>query len=255
MKQVNTIVHNLSVYFLALTLLQSVQAQEYIIGVEDVPYQPLFAFKSSSNTHSKELLDSFAAAKGYQFTYLPLPIKRLDKWLIEEAVDFKYPDNASWYANSVLTENLIFSQPTILLISGTSVLKTSLKKSKSEFKSLGTILGFHPTNWLDDITKGKVKLYEDASTKILVQRLIANHIDGIDVEPSVINYYLKELGKPSNTVVIDKRFRYDVYSYRLSTIKYPKIIQEFDDFLLNNKALLNELNKKYNIVDYRDYLK
>ncbi len=89
----------------------------------------------------------------------------------------------------------------------------------------------------------------------MVQQLIAGHIDGIDIEQSVIRYYLKELGKPTDTSVIDRRFRYEVYDYHFSTIKHPKIIKEFNEFLSSNKVFIEQLNKKYKITDYRPFLK
>lgn len=36
-----------------------------------------------------------------------------------------------------------------------------------------------------------------------IQQLLAKHIDGIDIEPSVIRYYLKVLNKSVESVVID----------------------------------------------------
>ena len=234
---------------LLLCCIQNLQAQEFIIGVEDVPYYPLYEFKSNRNTHSRELLDAFSSTKGYKFIYLPLPIKRFETWLLEEKIDFKYPDNSRWYSSAKTTEKCTFSESTIKLIAGTSVLQSSLKKSTSEFKSIGTLLGFYPTHWIEQIQSGKVKLYEDVSTKILVQQLVSGNIDGIDIEPSVIQYYLEELGKPSDTSTIDRRYDYDVYDFHFSTIKHPKIIEEFNEFLRENKALLEHLNKKYKITD------
>ena len=72
---------------------------------------------------------------------------------------------------------------------------------------------YYPATWVKQIESGQVQLYEDVSTIILLQRLIAKHIDGIDIEPSVLRYYLKELGKPADTCVIDRRYEYQVYSY------------------------------------------
>jgi len=241
-------------FFLILLLSPNSYTQEFIIGVEDVPYYPLYEFKSNRNTHSRELLDKFAASKGYTFIYLPLPIKRFERWLLEEKIDFKYPDNSRWYADVSLEEMFTFSQSAIKLVAGTTVLKSSLKKHQSEFKSIGTLLGFYPSTWTEQIKSGQVKLHEDISTKILIQQLLAKNIDGIDLEPSVINHYLEVLGESTDVAIIDKRFRYDVYDFHFSTIKYPKIIEEFNEFLSSNKVLLEEMNRKYKIIDYRPYL-
>ena len=241
--------------FLTVLPLQNSQAQEFFIGVEDISYYPLYEFKTNRNTFSKELLNSFAASKGYKFTYLPLPLKRFERWLIEEKIDFKYPDNSRWYSNTLLKEKFTFSKSTIKLVAGTTVLKSSLKNNKSEFKHIGTLLGFYPTTWINQIRNGQVKLYEDVSTKILIQQLLAKNIDGIDIEPSVIRYYLEELGESTDVAVIDKKYDYEVYDYHFSTIKHPEIIKEFNEFLSSNKALLAELNRKYKIIDYKPYLK
>ncbi len=241
--------------FLIQLHLQNTQAQEFIIGVEDIAYYPLFDFNSNRKTHTTELLDKFAASKGYKFIYLPLPIKRFDKWLFEERIDFKYPDNSRWYPDPSLREKFTFSRSTIKLIAGTTVLKSFLKKNKSEFKSLGTLLGFYPTNWIEQIKNGQVELLEDSSTKILVQQLINGYVDGINIEPSVIQHYLRELGKLSEIAILDKRYKYDVYDFHFSTIKHPEIIKEFDTFLNSNNIFLEELNAKYNIIDHEPYLK
>lgn len=242
-------------YLFTLFFPQQSRSQEFIIGVEDVAYYPLFEYKSTRDTYSKELLNKFATSRGYKFIYLPLPIKRFDSWLLEEKIDFKYPDNSRWYADKSLREKFTFSAPTIKLVAGTSVLKSSLNKPASEFLSIGTLLGFYPSTWIEQIKSGQVKLYEDISTKILIQQLLAKHIDGIDIEPSVIRYYLNELGESDEAVVIDKRFTYEVYDFHFSTIKHPKIIKEFNIFLNSNQAMLEEMNKKYQIFNYKPYLK
>ncbi len=229
---------------------------KYVVGVEALSYYPLYQGDGKSfRGYARELLDEFGKSKGHRFTYKAVPVKRLYFEFLTNKMDFKYPDNSRWYSKTKTTAQFTFSESTIKLVAGTSVLKSSLKKNRSEFNSIGTLLGFYPTHWIEQIKSGQVKLYEDVSTKILVQQLVAGHIDGIDIEPSVIRYYLEELDKPSDTSIIDRRYSYDVYDFHLSTIKHPEIIKEFNKFLTNNKALLEQLNKKYKITDYRPYLK
>ncbi len=254
-KQIYKIVRLLTYCLLCQLFAVKLLAQEFIIGVEDVTYYPLYDFKSNRDTFSRELLNTFAATKGYTFTFLHLPIKRFERWLIEEKIDFKYPDNERWYAEPSLRDKFTFSQSTIKLIAGTTVLKSSLNKAPSEFKILGTLLGFYPSNWIDEINSGEVELHEDNSATILIRQLLAQHLDGLNLEPSVINYYLTKLGKPTELVTIDKQYKYDVYDYHFSTIKYPKVIEEFNEFLNNNEALLAKMKKKYHIIDYKPYLK
>lgn len=224
--------------------------QEFVIGVEDVQYFPLFDFKSNKNTFSKEVMDAFAKSKGYKFTYLPLPIKRFERWLLEHKIDFKFPDNIRWYPDPSLRSQFTFSDPVLKLVAGTTVLETFLDKDKESFRSIGTLLGFYPTTWIDQIKNGDVILHEEVSTKLLVRKLVEGHLDGIDIEPSVIQHYLKELNVDTNVAVIDKRYRYDVYDFHFSTLDHPEVIKEFNQFIKDEKELINRLKEKYKIIDH-----
>jgi len=244
-------------YLLALCMIFSFSAssfaKQYVIGVEDVQYYPLFDFKSDKATFTKELLDAFAESKGYTFVYLSLPIKRFDKWLLEHKIDFKFPDNIRWYPDPSLRHKYVFSKPVLRLVAGTTVLKSFLAKDTEEFKSIGTLLGFYPTTWIKQIEAGKVKLHEEVSTKLLVKKLVTGHLDGIDIEPSVIEHYLKELDVKTEIAMIDKRFRYDVYDFHFSTIDHPGVIEEFNTFLRDNPTLVNQLRAKYKIFDHKPF--
>lgn len=231
-----------------------VQQTTFRIGVEDVPYYPLFDFKTERNTFSRELLDEFAKQQGYTFIYVPLPIKRFAYWLLENKVDFKYPDNARWYADPTFINNFTFSEATVTLVAGTSVLTSDLNRPVKQFKSVGTLLGFYPTTWINQINAGEVSLHEDPSTLILIKQLLNRDVDGIDIEPSVINHHLNLLGKSSDEISIDRRFEYNIYEFYFSTIKHPKVIDEFNQFLINNQALVEQLKVKYKIIDHRPYL-
>ena len=82
-------------------------------------------------------------------------------------------------------------------------MKTPLKKNTSDCKSIRTLLSFYTSTCIEQINNDQVELYEIISTKMTIQQLLAKHIDGIDIEPSVIRYYLKVLNKSVESVVID----------------------------------------------------
>jgi DNA-binding transcriptional ArsR family regulator len=89
---------------------------------------------------------------------------------------------------------------------------------------------------------------------ILIQQMLRGDIDGIDIEPSVVNHHLDKLGK-RGLIQIDKRFTFEVYAYYLSTIKHGPVIIQFNQFLKDNNVWLEQLRKKFKIVDHRPYLK
>jgi hypothetical protein len=100
-------------------------ADKFVVGVEDIAYYPLFDYKNKKTSYSKEMLEEFGRQYGHQFSFLPLPIKRFSRWLVDEQIDFKYPDNVRWEDGSVDTSKFVYSDATIQLVAGTHTLKDS----------------------------------------------------------------------------------------------------------------------------------
>mgnify|MGYP000161826655 CR=1 FL=1 len=227
------------------------ESTSFVVGVEDLSYYPLFDFGRGGESYTKELLDEFGRQYDYKLTYLPLPIKRFDRWLLDDQIDFKYPDNARWYPNNKAPESFIFSNSTVRLVAGT-ITPVTKEYTRKNLKVLGTLLGFYPTQWVDQIKNKEVTLFESSSTLVLLQQVLRGQVDGVDIEPSVVAHYLSVIGKPG-ALQINKNFSYEVYDYFLSTIKHQNVIEEFNQFLVKNKAFIEKLRKKYNIFDHRPY--
>jgi hypothetical protein len=133
------------------------QADNFVMGVEDINYYPYFDFTSENRNFTKVLFDQFAKDNGHQISYLPLPIKQFPKWLFEENIDFKFPDNTRWQETSNIHQLKIhFSDEVVAMTAGTLVLAKNKHKDETFFKNIGTITGFHPTLWVKQIEQGKV---------------------------------------------------------------------------------------------------
>ena len=226
-------------------------AKDFIVGVEDVSYYPLFDFGRGGESYAKELIDEFGRQYNYNFIYLPLPIKRFSRWLIEEQIDFKYPDNEMWNVSKSEQMPFIYSDSTIRLVAGT-ITPVGKKIKEGELKVLGTLLGFYPTQWINEIRSKEVKLYESSSTLVLLQNVLRGQVDAIDIEPTVVLHHLKILGKP-NALELNTNFSYVVYDYYLSTIKHKGVILQLNQFLKDNKTFLSYLRTKYDVFDYKPY--
>jgi hypothetical protein len=229
----------------------AIQAQEYIIGVEDISYYPLYDFaqKPYKDSFSKELLSTFFRHQGYQFKFVPLPLKRFDKWYTEDAIDFKFPDNIRWRSEQSKRLNISYSQPVIHLVAGSFVLKKNRSSARESMKSLGTILGFFPTLWYDRIKSGKVELIELTSPYSIVKHLQHGNIDVTNIDKNVINHNLKLLGKTDDEIVLNKHIKNEAYAYHFSSINHPEIIREFDAFLSDNPKIITRIKTKYSIIE------
>lgn len=239
------------VLFSLLQILPST-AKEFTIGVQNTSFYPLYDFPHPS--HTKELLDAFAKSKGYTFTYIALPVKRTNFWYKENEIDFKYPDNKRWTNGLSLYPRLKFSLPTVELLAAAIVPADKVGRNRKDIKQLGTIFGFHPTLWLDLIDEGNTKLVESPSTLNIVKQAAYGYVDAINLEPAVVAHHLRLL-KKEGALVIDTSLPHEVYTYHLSTIHFPEVLREFDQFLEKNTALLNQLEQKYNIYDVSAYKK
>jgi len=74
------------------------------------------------------------------------------------------------------------------------------------------------------------------------------NVDATNIDYNVIRHNLKRLGKPK-AIILNTNIHHEEYSFHLSSIKHPKIIKQFDDFLQNNPQLLQQLKEKYSIID------
>ncbi len=226
-------------------------AQEFIIGVEEVSYYPLFDF-SATNTNkpsfSKELLTTFFDQYNYPYRFIALPIKRFDKWYVEQGIDFKFPDNVRWRSDKENKLNITFSQSVIELMAGSYVLKSNAKYTRDDVKEMATIFGFMPTLWLDKIENKELKLIEENTPFSIVKHILHGNVDATNIDANVIRHNLKLLDKP-NEIVLNTNIKHEVFSYHLSSIKHPQIIKQFNEFLQKNTLLLHQLKQKYGISE------
>tara|TARA_R110000744_G_scaffold69265_2_gene140616 strand:+ start:731 stop:1507 length:777 start_codon:yes stop_codon:yes gene_type:complete len=249
-KPLSTIVN----YFVVIFFLanSSVNAKEYIIGVEDVSYYPFYDFSAKElnrKSFTKELLSTFFRHQGYQFKFVALPLKRFDKWYIEEAIDFKFPDNIRWRSGESKNLNLTYSEPVLHLTAGTYVLKKNSDMPRQKIKTLGTILGFFPTLWYDRLQNKTIELVEVSSPYSLIKHLLHGNVEAINIDKNIIDYNLKLLQEEGDAIVLNKHINYERYAYHFSTIYHPKIIQEFNCFLSAHSQLVAEIKRKYAIIE------
>jgi len=224
------------------------QAGTFVIGVEDVSYYPYFDFTSDNTSFAKALFDQFAKDTGHQISYLPLPIKQFPKWLYAESIDFKFPDNARWQETSNIHHLKIhFSDEIVAMTAGTLVMAKNKHKDEAFFKTIGTITGCHPTLWLQQIEQGKVSIYEDSSSKILVKHLVNGLIDGLDIDLAVANDGLQKL-HIQEKLVINNKLTKQFYSYQMSTVKYPEVIKQFNQWLVKRRKYIDSLKAKFGIL-------
>ena len=230
-------------------------AQTYTIGVESISYYPHYDNdKGEYKGFARDILDAFAAEKGYTFIYKPVPVARLFQEFLAGKFDFKYPDNAYWSADMKEGKNVIYSEPVVSYIDGVMVLPGNKGMGIDALKTLGTIRGFTAWTYMDLIKEGKVKIRENNGFIPLLEMTMKGRVDGAYVSIDVARWQLAEvLGKPGG-LVFDSDLPYTKSAYFLSTIKEPEVMKEFNQFLVDKKELVDGLKEKYKVdVDLENF--
>lgn len=219
----------------------------YRVGVEDVDYFPLFtrADKLEDQGYIIELMQIFAEQANLEFEFVRLPIARFPDWYKNNDIDLRVPDNPLWTNNEL---RLSFSQGILNLDTVTLTLPKNRSKNLSDFKSIGTIQGFTPSPyWQIQLQNQSIKFVYEGSMKILIQLLNNGIVDGLDVNPTVARLYATLLGYPSDSLVVAEHSPTEHLQYHLSTIEHPKVIEKFNQFLVENSATVEALKIRYQL--------
>ncbi len=223
-------------------------AKNFVVGVESLNYYPLYLGRGNSYTgYARELLDEFGKANGHTITYKALPVKRLLSEFLAGKLDFKYPDNSKWAPNAKQGSAIAYSDSTIEYIDGLMMLPANAGVNVNTLKSMGTLRGFTPWVYMDDISKGTLKVSETDGIKSLVAMTHTNRVEAAYVNVVVANYYINNELKKPGLLKFNEDMPHARDHFYLSSIKHPKVIKEFNAFLKSHKALVDTLKDKYQV--------
>ena len=224
------------------------RAQTFTVGVEDIDYFPLYAYRDGTyQGFARDVLTKFAESKGYTFEFKPFPVVRLINYFVEGKVDFKFPDNEVWAGDAKKGVNVRYSDPVVAYTDGVMVLPANRGKGTGALKKLGIVRGFTPWDYLSMIKSGAVVSKEASSLDSLVKQTLHQRVDGAYFNVAVASYYLANGLKQPDALVFDDSLPHTSSNYTLSSHKHPAIIEEFNQFLIDEAAWIRELEKKYQI--------
>ena len=233
---------------LAFLCPSAVNAQNYTIGTENLDYLPfLITDRGKSTGYFKDLLDEFGKTRGDKFTLAPMPVKRLMNSLITDKIDFKIPDNPIWASSLKTGKNIVYSTPVTVYKDGILVAPNHKGRGYEKLSSMVTVRGFTPFIFLDDIAKGSIKLQETSDLKAVLQMVAAGRAQGAFANITVAKRYMSETLKKPNMLVHDDDIPSAISDISLSSVQHPKVIEEFNAFLVSRAEWIAELKKKHGV--------
>lgn len=235
---------------IGLALGSPLQAQSFSVGVELQPYMPYSNVQDGEYLgYGRDLLDAFAAYQGYQFSYRPLPVRRLLNDFLGGRVDFKYPDNPRWNADLKKGYPVHFSQAATPAIDGVLVKPQFVGQGPTRLRRLGTQRGFTPWPYLADIQTGRIILIQANQIDSLLAMALSDRVDGVYLNPQVVRHHLLRNGKSGDALVFDPGLAYQDDHYFLSSIKHPEVIEQFNAFLSSQAELVRALKQRHGISE------
>ena len=123
------------------------QAEQYIIGAQNIEYYPHYDFTSNVDKGvGWAILEAFSDASGHEFVYLDMPVRRLQIELNKGNVDFVYPDNPRWNSEGTTLGEKTFSKPVAHTLSGTLIRSEDIGKGLNFIKKLAIPEGLRRSN-------------------------------------------------------------------------------------------------------------
>ena len=142
-------------------------------------FPPYSSFKDNEyGGFNRELLDLFAAKKGYKFEYIAFPIKRLFFEFVNGAGDLKYPDNPKWALHIKKDAPIVYSDPVVEYIDGVMVRPSNKGAGIESIRILGLLAGWTPWPYMDRKNAGQVVFQENNSYAGLLKQAALGRNDG-----------------------------------------------------------------------------
>lgn len=225
-------------------------AEKFIVGAQNLEYFPHYDFSSQIDKGlAWAILEAFSEQSGHEFIYLSMPIRRLQLELVKNNIDFVYPDNAGWYNGITTSQEKHFSLPLTYAQTGTIVTVDKAGKGISTIKNLAMPLGFTPVNWQARIDNEETQITWVKDIRQGLALLYQGRVDALDLEYYVTQYAASHV-YPDNTFTLDLTLPHNEIPFSLSTLTQQKIIEELNDFITNNPALIEQIRKQYAIRNY-----
>lgn len=217
-------------------------ARDVVVGVEAIDYSPVYGVRDGRFLGAaREILDAFAAARGHRLTFQPLPVKRLYAELNHGGIDLKFPDSPDWQPALRQGRATAFSKPVIHYIDGTIVRADAVSAGIETVHSLGTIAGFTPFAWGERLKSGSVELKENSTFDQLLRQVQTRRIDGAYGNVAVALNAADAIPGLAGALAFAPKLPHVADSYRVSSVKAPELVAEFDEWLAANGKLVAEI--------------
>lgn len=175
-----------------------------------------------------EVIQKFSNDEKLKIKIDSYPVSRYLEMFQNGEVDFVFPDNPKWQ-KAAGTGKVTYSQ-TVMKSKVVFFSHSSLEQN--QVKTIATIKGYVVDHFQKKLDKKEITITPIHNVDSLLQFVQKKRSDVGYFHQDIIERRKKgELG----TLTILQDFPHTVFSYHLSTVKHPEIIETFNKWLENNK--------------------
>jgi polar amino acid transport system substrate-binding protein len=224
-------------------------AQALTLGVEASDYAPYYYLNDEHKYQgaAREIFDLFSKSNDLKINYDPMPVPRLFNEFVNGNVDLKFPDNPLWSASLHSTVKVHYSEPVFNINESLLVLKQDESDiAQQDISTVGTILEFSTPGIAKPVANNEFKTVETRKIEQLIHMLVSKRVQGVYFNESVARNLAKKM-YPNTSLIRHSQYPPFQYAYHLSSIKYPKLIEAFNAFLISHAQQVNAIRSHYGL--------
>lgn len=219
-------------------------AKTYTVAFPNNEFYPQYEedTKLGAKGFLPEILRKFALDNKINLKFRFLPIKRYMEYLKNGQIDFVIPDNPSWANDAKKDLPLKYSNEVMKSRVGVIVRDQDIDIKKSELKTLGTVSGYTIHQFDQELSSGLLNVKYNINPLSLLKQVSLKRVQGAYFHIDIALHLSKQLSKK---LVVAKQLPTIDYSYHLSTVKHPAVINAFDKWMKSNETWLKKTRDSY----------
>lgn len=226
----------------------------YTVSVQDIDYYPIYRTSASDGHYDgylRDIMDAFAREQGIRFSYRPRPIRRGAAEFLGGKYDFMLPAHPQWNRLAKAGKRIYYSRPLVYFEDAVLVSPERRDIVRDDMRQYGTIHGFTPWKFADEIDNGTLRVETARTPENLIRMALKGRLDVINLALPVARYHLDRMGAEGRLVPADQLMDIELSRYHLATLKYPELIEALNHFLAEPPARLAPViagYEKYGLV-------
>jgi polar amino acid transport system substrate-binding protein len=234
---------------LSFSMATNIPVQALTLGVESTNYAPYYYLNDEKKYQgaARDIFDLFAEVSDVKITFNPMPVPRLFNEFVKGNVELKFPDNPLWSTSLHSSVKVHYSEPLFNINESLLVLKQDESEvDKQKISTVGTILGFSTPGIAKQVANNEFKKVETRQVEHLIHMLVSKRVQSVYFNESVARDLAKKM-YPNASIVRQSQYPPFQYAYHLSSIKYPKLIEVFNTFLISHAQQISAIRSHYGL--------